>query len=160
MHVSFFITICSLFISSIYLLEVLHINMKIRASTLTVNKLLLVMRQNASKMTTQNTTFMLCYIPWAPVREIPVAMALKLMPTIAACFCVCKEKYINYSVNYLCKELNAIYFCTVKSSKCIDLSWYYKSDYVRWTSWPLLHFLRACDFYLSFILVVYYTPLH
>lgn len=53
------------------------------------------MGQNTSKMTIQKTTFTLCYIPGASVREIPVAMALKLMPTITARFCVWKKKNIK-----------------------------------------------------------------
>lgn len=68
------------------------------------------MGQNTSKVTTQKTTFTLCYIPGASVREIPVAMALKLMPSITACLCVCRKKCknnaqvgpkeLNYSINY------------------------------------------------------------
>lgn len=63
---------------------------------LTVDVLLLLMGQNTSKVCPLETTFTLCCVPVTPMRKVFVAVALELVPAVAACFSVCEKACMNY----------------------------------------------------------------
>lgn len=56
---------------------------------LTVDVLLLFMWNNTSEVCPLKTTLALCCVPVTPIRKVFVAVALKLVPAVAACFRVC-----------------------------------------------------------------------
>lgn len=63
---------------------------------LTVDVLLLLKGQDTSKVCPLETTFMLCSVPVTPMRKVFVAVALELVPAVAACFSVCRKSCVSF----------------------------------------------------------------
>lgn len=59
---------------------------------LTVDEVLLLLRQDAGEVCAVETTLSLCSIPGAAVSEVLVAVRLKLLPTKATLLSVCDER--------------------------------------------------------------------